>query len=119
MFKKVLFSTLGMLLVTQNNIAMAAIGFGENNVQAGIKGSEKTADEAVQSLVGTAATFLAIIAVLYGIWGGFNILTAGGEEDKVKKGKTILIQAGIGLVVIWLANSIVSWLITKLLAPSV
>ncbi len=118
MVKKALFSTIGMLLIAQNEIAKA-IGFGEGNVQWGIKGTEKTADEAVQSLIGTAAMFLAILAVVYGIWGGFNILTAGGEEDKVKKGKTVLIQAGIGLVVIWLANSIVQWIITKLLAPSV
>ena len=37
------------------------------------------------------------------------------DEEKVKKGKTILIQAGIGLVVIFLANSIVSWIINAVL----
>jgi hypothetical protein len=119
MVKKALFSTLALVLVAQNEVTNAAIGFGEQNVQSGIQGSNQTADIAVQNLVSTAAMFLAIVAVLYAIWGGFNILTAGGEEEKVKKGKTVLIQAGIGLVVIWLANSIVQWIITKLLAPSV
>lgn len=117
MVKKALFSTLAVVLIAQSEIAKA-IGFGEGNVQSGVKWTDQTADVAVQNLVATAATFLAIVAVLYGIWWGFNILTAGGEEEKVKKGKTVLIQAGIGLVVIWLANSIVQWLITKLLAPS-
>jgi len=55
--------------------------------------------------------FLAIIAVLYLLWGGFQILTAGGDEEKVTKGKTIIIQAGIGLLVIFLANSIVQWIL--------
>jgi len=59
--------------------------------------------------------FLALIGVCYGLWGGFQIVTAGGEEEKVKKGRTILIQVAIGLVVIFLANSIVQWVLTKIL----
>ncbi len=60
-------------------------------------------------------TFLAIIAVIYGLYGGFLMLTAGGEEEKMKKGRTILIQVAIGLVVIFLANSIVQFVLTKIL----
>ncbi len=115
--QKVLLSATGLALVAQSQF-VNAISFGEQNVQQGIQGTTKTADTAVQDLIGTAATFLAILAVVYAIYGWFNILTAGGAEDKVKKGKTILIQAAIGLVVIWLANSVVQWLITKLLTPS-
>jgi hypothetical protein len=59
--------------------------------------------------------FLGIVAVIYGIYGGFLILTAGGEDDKVKKGKSIIIQVSIGLVIIFLANSLVQWVITKIL----
>jgi Type IV secretion system pilin len=115
--QKVLLSSLAVTVGAQAQLA-SAISFGEGNVSQGIQGTSKTADTAVQDLIGTAATFLAILAVVYAIYGGFNILTAGGAEDKVKKGKTILIQAAIGLVVIWLANSVVQWLITKLLTPS-
>lgn len=116
--QKALLTVGGLVLVAQAELTNAAIGFGETNVSWNISGTTKTADSAVQDLIGTAATFLAILAVVYGIYGWFNILTAGWAEDKVKKGKTILIQAAIGLVVIWLANSIVQWLITKLLTPS-
>ena len=55
--------------------------------------------------------FLALIAVCYGIYGGFMIVTAGGDEEKVKKGRTILIQVVIGIIVIVLAGSIVKWVI--------
>lgn len=43
------------------------------------------------------------------------MLTAGGDEEKVKKGRTILIQVGIGLIVIFLANSIVQFVLTKII----
>ena len=54
---------------------------------------------------------LYFVAIVFALYGGFQILTAGGDEEKVKKGKTTLIQAVIGLIVIFLASSIVSWII--------
>lgn len=74
-----------------------------------VDGSKQTADQAVQGIVNNAMVFLTILAVLYGIYGGFLMLTAGGEEDKVAKGRTILIQVAIGIIVIWLAGSIVNF----------
>ena len=71
---------------------------------------------AVQNYVIYIMTFLYLIAVLYALWGWFNILTAGGDEEKVKKGKTILIQGWIGLLVIWLSGAIVTWIISMLAA---
>ncbi len=43
------------------------------------------------------------------------MLTAGGEEEKMKKGRTILIQVAIGLVVIFLANSVVQFVLQRIL----
>lgn len=71
---------------------------------------------AIQSYVNYFMTFLYLIAVLYALWGWFQILTAWGEEDKVKKGKTILIQWGIWLLVIWLAWTIVKWILSVLVS---
>ena len=56
--------------------------------------------------------FLSLIAIGFAIYGGFQILTAGWDEDKVKKGKTTLINALIGVFVIMMAWSIVGWLLT-------
>jgi len=91
------------------------MNFNPQWVQWGIKWTNNTIDVAAQNLISKLATFLTILAVIYALYWGFNILTAWGEEDKVKKGKTILIQALIWLVVIWLSYSIVSWLITLVL----
>jgi hypothetical protein len=117
MIQKSFLSAIGVFLVAQNNF-VSAMGFWEGNVSSGLKGSENTADNVVQNLITTAATFLAIVAVVFAIYGWFSILTAAGDDKKVTKGKTILIQAILGLFVIWIANSIVQWVIVKLLAPS-
>ncbi len=55
--------------------------------------------------------FLFLISVWYSIYGGFQILTAGWDEDRVKKGKTTLINALLGIFVILISWSLVSWLI--------
>ena len=54
---------------------------------------------------------LYFIAVLFGLWWAFQILTATWDEDKVKKWKTTLINAVIGLIVIFLVSQIIRWII--------
>lgn len=111
--KKVGFISLAALATLEQSFA--AINFGGDRVSSSIKGSENTADNTIQNLVGNVMVFLGIVAVLFGLYGGFLILTAGGEEDNIKKGKKILVQVGLGLVVIFLANSIVQWVLSKVL----
>ena len=100
------------------SFASAAMNVGTVRVDDELKGSAEGADSAIQVLIANAITFLYLVAVVFALWGGFNILTAGGDEEKVKKGKTILIQAAIGLVVIFLASSIVNWVVTSILGTS-
>lgn len=67
------------------SFASAAINVGSNRVDSSLQGSADGADNAIQVLIANAISFLYLIAVVYAIWGGFNILTAGGDEEKVKK----------------------------------
>ncbi len=113
LMKKAGFISLASLATLEQSFA--AINFGGWNVQWNVSGTSNTADTAIQNLVGNAMLFLGILAVMFGLYGGFLILTAAWEDDKVKKGKTILIQVAIGLVVIFLANSIVQWVLSKIL----
>lgn len=115
--KTSLYGSFAAFALFQSDVA-SAINFGGDKVDSDLKGSDASADSAIQTLIGNAITFLYLVAVVYALWGGFNILTAGGDEEKVKKGKTILIQAAIGLVVIFLASSIVNWVVTKLLGTT-
>ena len=49
------------------------------------------------------------IAVVYLIYGGILYITAGGDAEKATKGRTAVINAVIGVVIILLALVIVQW----------
>jgi hypothetical protein len=103
-------------LGTSSITALADIGFQKKALDDDLKGTGNDLDVAVQNIIGNITTFLYIIAVAFALWGGFQILTAAGDDGKVSKGKTILIQAGLGLVVIFLASSIISFILNSLLS---
>lgn len=52
--------------------------------------------------------FAAAIAVLFIIIGGVMYMTSGGNEDRLKKSKSLILQAVIGLVIVILALVIVN-----------
>lgn len=47
-----------------------------------------------------------VIALIMFIYGGFHWMTAGGNEEKVKKGRDTLLWAALGLVVIFSSYAI-------------
>ena len=65
----------------------------------------------VQDIIAYLLMFLGIVGVIYIIYAGFNVLTAAGDEDKVKKSKTTIFHVFIGLLLIFLAYSIVRFFI--------
>ncbi len=68
----------------------------------------------VKSFVNWVLRILGLIALMVLLWGGFQMLTAAGDENKYKQGFTILKQAGIGLAFIalaWLMVSLIFWLL--------
>lgn len=76
-------------------------------------------DPSTWSLTGSDGIIVAIlnwfliiagaIAVIYLIYGGVLYITAGGDAEKATKGRTAVINAIIGVVIILLALVIVSW----------
>ncbi len=103
------------LSLFQTTITDAAIDLWWSKVQDTMKWSTEAVDQSVQTLITAALAFLYLLAVIYWLWGGFNILTAGWDEEKVKKWKTIIIHAIVWLIVIWLVGSIIQWVVTQLL----
>lgn len=49
------------------------------------------------------------IAVVYLVYGGILYITAGGDAEKATKGRTAVVNAVIGIVIILLALVIVQW----------
>jgi type IV secretory pathway TrbL component len=114
------FYAIAWLILVGLNTANAGITFDSSNtVDAGLKWNDATADKVIEGWLSYLVWFLYLIAIIMIVYGGFNILTAGWDEEKVKKGKTILMQAVGWLVVVFIANSIISWLITWLFGSAV
>lgn len=58
---------------------------------------------------------MTLIAVVYVLWAGFRILTGGSDEKAMEQGKKMIINVVIGIVIMWLAYAIVSWVVTALM----
>ncbi len=71
-------------------------------------GGESSARALILTIVNFFLGFLGLLAVLLVIYGGIMVLTSGGEPEKAKKGKTILLYAVIGIVIILLSFAFVN-----------
>jgi len=49
------------------------------------------------------------VAVVYLVFGGIQYITAGGDSAKAEKGKTTIVNAIIGIAIIFVAILIVRW----------
>lgn len=109
--QKIGYASLASMLAVTQSFAALFDSQGDGSKLAGAKGA---GTDWVMNLIAKFLGFVTIIAVLYVIWAGFQILTAGGDEDKVKKGRTTIIQVVIGIVVMWLAYTLVTLVIGSL-----
>lgn len=70
---------------------------------------ESTVIKIIQWVLG----FLGLIAVIMILIGGFQWMTAGGNEEKVASAKKVISAAVIGLIIILLAWAIVIFVVTQ------
>ena len=100
-----------------NGVAWVWVSWTANAATEGASSSSllDTITNAVNWILG----MLALIALIICLWGGFQMVTAAGDDGKYKKGMGILKQAAIGLVIIgvsWLFVSLIFWMIWTLSA---
>lgn len=106
--KHALYACIGGLGALQ--LAIAEIEPGLERVDDGLKGPN-TGDpiNTIQSFIKGLLTLLGLVMVGMALWGGWKILTSGSEDEGQEAGKKIIINAVIGIVVIFFA-----WTITNL-----
>lgn len=73
----------------------------------------------LQKVVSYLLWFLGIVGVLYLIFAGFTIMTSSGDNEKVKKAKGTVTYVLAGLVLIFLAYSIVKFVVSVINGNSV
>ena len=64
--------------------------------------------QVVRNAVNRVLGILGLIVLIILLYGGFQMVTAAGDEEKYNSGFKILKQAGIWLIFIWLAWFVVS-----------
>ena len=74
-----------------------------------VAGTTNNFTTVIQNMTNWLTGFVFLIATLYGIYGGYLYLTASGEEEQTKKAKTIFKQVAIGILIVFMAYSIVSF----------
>lgn len=70
-------------------------------------------DNVAASIVTTASTIFALIAVIAIVYGGVLYMTSGGDPGKVKQAKNTILYAIIGLIVSVLAFVIVATVVNN------
>ena len=94
-------------LAANAQIQEAAEGFEDNLSRNRIR-------DILQSVAEWFLILFAVIAVVMTIWSAFLFLTAGDNEDTLKKAKRTLIYAIIGIVIAFIAFSIVTFTLSFL-----
>ena len=64
--------------------------------------------EVILTIVNYFLGFLGLLAVLMVIYGGISYVTAGGEDDGAEKGKKIIRNAVIGIIIILLSFALIN-----------
>ena len=103
--------------VALSSVAFAwALDFGETKAKE-FAWDGGTGGITLMQMISNILTFILmftwIIAVVFAVYGGFKIMTAAWDEDKVKKGKTTLINSLIGIFVVLIAYTLVGWIFTE------
>ncbi len=76
-------------------------------------------DDFVQTFVNmssSALIALPIVAMLFFIWGGFNLITSGGNPEKIQQGKRMILGVVLGVIIIlilaWMWANFVVFILT-------
>lgn len=75
--------------------------------------AEEVAKKPIEAVVGILSFVVGVACVLMIIYGAFRVVTSGGNSDTVKSGRSTIIYALIGLMLVLLANVIVSFTYKK------
>lgn len=101
-------------LVSAATPAQDAFGLNDANFKTLGVGQDKDLKGIIAQIINIVLGFLGIIAVVIVLAGGFKWMTAGGNEDKVGEARKMIVQGVIGLVIVFAAWGIASFVVSQL-----
>ena len=106
--------TLPFAVFAQEAFQRAQDLVGQTAGEAGI-GNQTDLPTIIGRIINVVLGFLGILLLVYILYAGFLWMTAGGNEDNVKKAKTMIKNSIIGLVIIIAAFAISNFVLTQLI----
>ena len=70
--------------------------------------------DAFSRLISLLVAFCGIAGTAYFIWGAYHYMSAGGSPQKAETGKTAMLQAGMGVILILVAFSVINTLTSQI-----
>ena len=98
------------LAVTDLESTLAGVGEGLDEYA-----TTRELPQTIGAIIRIVLGFLGIVLLVVIIYGGWLWMTAGGDEEQVKKAKSWIVNGIIGLVIILLAYAITDYVIGELL----
>ena len=71
--------------------------------------------EGMMNIINVLLGFIGILAIVIILWGGFRWLTSGGNEEKVAEAKKVITAGIIGLIIIFAAYALATFVIQQLM----
>ena len=105
-----------MLVGTKQALAQVSPeDYGINDViNAGANLGGKPLRETIAGLINVIRGFLGVIATVLVVFGGFRIMFAYGDSDKVSQGKTAVAAGAIGIAIVLAAWAIASFVLNEI-----
>ncbi len=92
----------------QDNISSGLNSIGSAFNHSGELTGSTTASGLIRAIIRYLLYFCGMIAVVFLIYGGYQYITSAGNTEKAEKGRTILVDSIIGLLIIGLSYVIVT-----------
>ncbi len=85
-----------------------------NNTVSGTGLNKSDLIQVINAVIKIILSLLGVIAVIIILWGGFGWMTSGGNEEQIGAAKKRIGAGVVGLVIIFLAYAIASFVLEKL-----
>jgi hypothetical protein len=70
----------------------------------------------IATIIRAILGFLGVVAVVIILWGGFLWMTSGGQDEKVRNARKLIIMGIVGLAIVLAAYAIASFVINALVS---
>lgn len=106
--------TPGVLAAAKDEVC-AGVGAATGATGCANAAGEPTIDSTINAVINILSVLVGIISVIMIIVGGFKYVTSGGDSGNVSSAKNTIIYALIGVVVVALSQTLVKFVLQKIL----